>query len=104
MATNAFAKQMIDLQKQVVEFQRAAFDNSFNAIVTLQDQQEELVSRVLDSAGAVPEEAKEAVESWADSFKKARDDFKAATDRSFELLDQYFDRVRADGDDADSNE
>ena len=102
MAMNAFAKQMIDFQKQVVEFQRAAFDNSFNAIVTLQDQQEELVNRVLDSSGAVPEEAKEAVEAWTESAKKARDDFKTSTDRSFELLDKYFDR--AGGDTADSND
>lgn len=102
MADNPLARQLLDFQKQVVEFQKSAFDNTFDAMVALQDQQRELMNRLVEQAPGLPAEAKEAIESWAESLTRARDEFKTTTDRSFELLERYLDRL--EGGEADGGE
>jgi len=94
MATNPFTRQLVDFQKQVAEFQKSAFDSTFNAIVALQDQQRELLDRLVDQSSAIPAEAKEALEAWTDSLNRARDDFKSASDKSWELFERYLDRLK----------
>lgn len=42
------------IAKQMVEFNKAAFDNSFTAMTALQDQTEKLITGFLDKAAWLP--------------------------------------------------
>jgi len=80
-------KQLI---KQMIEFNKAAFDNTFNALVMLQDQSERMVNMFLEQAPSVPEEGKKALNEWINAFKKGREDFKKAVDESFKKVEEFF--------------
>jgi hypothetical protein len=66
-------KQMV---RQVIDFQKASFDNSFNAMVLIQEQTEKMAKTFLDQANWLPEEGKSVLNQWIGAYKKGRDDFK----------------------------
>jgi hypothetical protein len=93
MAENRIPKQMVDFQRQLVEFQKQAFDSTFNALSALQDQQRELMSRLLEGAPALPNEMKQLLEEWGRAIDNGRDQFRDTVDRSFETVESYLERL-----------
>ena len=73
METTQFAKQALD-------FQKVMLDNSFNAMVMIQDQTEKMVNGYLDQLPWVTAEGKKTLQTSGDVTKKGRDDFKKAVD------------------------
>ena len=78
------------IAKQMIDFNKAAFDNSFNAMAILQDQIEKMASTALEQNNMIPAEGKKAVSDWIKSYKKGRDDFKASADESFKKVETFF--------------
>ncbi|MRR16676.1 MAG: hypothetical protein EG826_09510 [Deltaproteobacteria bacterium] len=78
------------LAKQLMEFNKKAFDNSFSAMSAIQDQTESLLWGFLDKAAWFPEEGKKAMSDWIMSYKKGREDFKAAADESYQKVVESF--------------
>jgi hypothetical protein len=78
------------ITKQMIEFNKTAFDNTFNAMIVLQDQTEKLVSNFLGKAPWFPEEGKKAINDWINTYKKGREDFKASADESYKKVADYF--------------
>lgn len=78
------------LAKQVIEFNKTAFDNSFSAMSAIQDQTGSLVLSFLDKAAWFPEEGKKAMSDWILSYKKGREDFKTAADESYQKVVESF--------------
>jgi hypothetical protein len=76
--------------KQMVDFHKTSFDNSFNAMVMLQEQTEKMVSTVLEQATWLPEDGKNVLSQWIGAYKKGRDDFKKAVDENFKKVEDYF--------------
>lgn len=76
--------------KQMIDFNKTAFDNSFDAMAVLQDQSEKMVNTILEQNTFIPEEGKKAVSDWIKSYKKGRDEFKAAADESFKKVEAFF--------------
>ncbi|UCF03542.1 MAG: hypothetical protein JSV14_07895 [Deltaproteobacteria bacterium] len=76
--------------KQMVEFNKSTFDNSFKAMVMLQEQTEKMVNTMLGQATWLPEEGKKALKDWVKSYKKGRDDFKKLVDESFKKVEDFF--------------
>jgi len=83
METEKFAKQMID-------FQKATFDNAFTAVTMLQDQAERMVNTVIDQATWLPEESRRVIDEMAGALKKGRTDFKGAIDENFMKMADLF--------------
>jgi hypothetical protein len=52
------------IAKQMIDFNKAAFDNSFNAMAILQDQIEKMASTALEQNNMIPAEGKKAVSAW----------------------------------------
>ena len=75
--------------KQMVEFNRGAFNNAFNAMVMVQDQNETLANTLLNQATWLPEEGKQAVKEWVAAFKKGREEYKKAVDEAFSKVEAY---------------
>ncbi len=78
------------MARQMIEFNKNVFDNSFSAMSALQDQAEKLMLNILDKAVWFPEEGKRTINEWITSYKKSRDDFKAAADESYKKAADYF--------------
>ena len=83
METEKFAKQMID-------FQKTAFDNTFTAVTMLQDQAERMVNTVIDQATWLPEESRRVIDEMVGAYKKGRTDFKGVMDENFEKMTDLF--------------
>ncbi len=77
--------------KQIIDFQKATFNNSFSAISMLQDQAEKATNMFLESSlWPVPEEGKKILTEWIQAFKKGREEFKKALDESFLKMEDFF--------------
>ena len=76
--------------KQMIDFNKRAFDNTFNSIAALQDQTNSLVSRFLDKSTWIPPEGKKMITQMSDSLMKSRNDFKSVADENFRKASEYF--------------
>ena len=64
-----------DLVRQMVDLHKTSFDNSFNMLITMQDQMEKMVNSFVEKAPWLPEEGKNAVTNLVSTYKKGREDF-----------------------------
>jgi hypothetical protein len=76
--------------KQMIDFHKSTFTNSFNAMVMLQDQTEKIITTFFSQASFVPEDLKKLVGDWTSTYKKGRDEFKNAVDENFKRVDEFF--------------
>ena len=87
------SQQWMEYQKRLVKLQKTAFDNTFKAIEAFQDQQAKLLGDIVEQTPNLPDEAREALSEWDETYKKGRDQFRESMDKSFDLLESYFGRV-----------
>ena len=78
------------IAKQMIDFQKATFDNTFSAMVLLQEQAEGMANTLLDQAAWMPAEGRNAISGWVDGFKKGREDFKKGVDENFKKVEDFF--------------
>ncbi len=79
------------ITKQIIDFQKATFDNTYSAISMLQDQAEKTTNMFLESSlWPVPEEGKKILKEWVQAYKKGREEFKKALDESFVKMEDFF--------------
>jgi hypothetical protein len=76
--------------KQMIDFYKTNFDNSYNAMMLLQEQMERLGSMYYGQSVNLPEEAKKGLTEWTKSYKKNCEDFKKAVDDGFQKLESNF--------------
>jgi hypothetical protein len=79
-----------EVLKKMIDFNKTSFDNSFSAMVMIQDQTEQMVNTLLDQAPWIPAEGKKAIGEWLDSYKKGRETFKKVVEDSFKKVDASF--------------
>lgn len=78
------------ITKQMIDFQKATFDNTFNAMVMLQEQTEKMARSIMDQATWLPDEGKKAIDEWVKAYKKGRESFKKTVDESFSRIEEIF--------------
>jgi polyhydroxyalkanoate synthesis regulator phasin len=76
--------------KQMMDFQKTTFDNTFSAMVMMQGQAEQMANNLLDQATWLPEEGRKVVADWVAAYKKGRDEYKAYVDDSFKKVEEFF--------------
>ena len=76
------------IAKQTITFQKALFENSFNAMKMVQEQTEKVMDTFLAQMSWVPDEGKKAIGDSIDFYKKAREDFKKAVDDGFSKMEE----------------
>ena len=76
--------------KQIVQFNKTAFDNVFKAMSLAQEQGEKMVNTLLDQATWVPEEGKKTISEWVKAYKNGVDDFKKTVDEQYKKVEQFF--------------
>lgn len=85
--------QQFKIFKQMIEFQKNAFDNSFKALSTFQDNSEKLVDVMVNQSPWVPEEGRKAFVEWLESYKKGRDEFKNLVDDNYKKVEDFFEKA-----------
>lgn len=85
--------QLLEYQRRLIGVQKTAFDTTFNALASFQDQQQKMVERALRQIPRLPEEAQELMKTWQQAAEEARRRFKAAVDESYDAIDGYLDRL-----------
>ncbi len=79
-----------EMMKQMIKLNKTAFENTFNSIVMLQNQTEQMVQTLVSQSPWLPDEGKKALEEWVKAYKKARDEFKKAVDESYKKVEDFF--------------
>jgi hypothetical protein len=79
--------------KQMLDFNKATFDNSVNAMNMLQEQTEKTFNTFLEQAAWIPEEGKKAINDWVKAYKKGCEDFRKAVDENYKKVQEFFDSV-----------
>jgi hypothetical protein len=72
--------------KQMMEFNQAAFDNTFNAMTLVQEQGERMVHLSLEQATILPKEGKKVYTEWLKAWTKGSETFKKAVDEGFQKM------------------
>ena len=75
--------------KQMMDFYKTSFDNSFSAMMMLQEQMERMGAMYWGQMVNLPEEAKKGLTEWTKSYKKNCGDFKKVMDDSFKKLESF---------------
>ena len=60
--------------KQMLDFYKTSFDNSYSAMMMLEEQMERMSAMFLGQMGNLPEEAKKGFTEWTKSYKKNCED------------------------------
>jgi hypothetical protein len=76
--------------KQMTQFNKTAFDSSYNAMCMFREHNEKMATSLLDQATWMPEQGKKAITEWMKSYKKGCEDFKKVVDQNYQNLEKYF--------------
>ena len=79
-----------NIAQQVIDFNKATFDNTFDTITALQDHSEKMVNIFLEKASLFPPEGKKVITEWIEAYKKGQKDFKKSVDDGFKTVEDYF--------------
>jgi hypothetical protein len=78
------------IARQIVEFNKTAFDNSYTAISIMQDQMEKLVNIYFEQATWFPAEGKKLIQDWIAACKQGRDQYKRSAEEHFQKVEDFF--------------
>ncbi len=80
--------------RQMVEFNKTTFDNSFDTMVLLQEQAERTVNMFLEQTTWPTEEGKKVIREWVKVYNKGCDDFRKLVNKNFENVEAFFADVK----------
>jgi len=78
------------IARQMIQFTKTTFENTFDAITVLQEQTEKLTGTYLDQVPLLPEEVKKAIADWMNAYKKGREEFKGAVEENYNKVENFF--------------
>ncbi len=76
--------------KQMIDFNQATFNNTFQAMALLQDQFERIAQTAVEQADWLPADGRKAIENWVGAYKTGRDNFKKYVDDSYKKVEKHF--------------
>ena len=78
--------------KQMIQFNKTAFDNTFNALEMARQQNEELILEFLDKSPQTPAEGKKAIKDWLSACKKSTKELKSQMDKAYDQVEEFLDQ------------
>jgi hypothetical protein len=78
------------IARQMIQFNKTAFDNSFNAMTMVYEQNEKMVGTFLAQATWLPEDGKKAISDWVQGYQKGCEDFKKQVDDNYQKVEEFF--------------
>jgi len=81
------------MAKQMIDFYKTSFENSFAAMMMLHEQMDRLANLYWGQMVNVPDEVKKGLAEWSKSYRKNCEDFKKVVEDSFKKLEAFFQEV-----------
>jgi len=78
--------------KQILDFNRTTFQNTFGAMCLLQEQSEKMMNTFVEKADWIPSEGKKAIADMAAFFRKGCAELRNAVDENFVRAEAYFEQ------------
>ncbi len=78
------------IAKQMIQFNKTAFDNSFKAMNMVYEQNQKMAETFLATAAWMPEDGRKAIQDWMNAFKTGCDSFKGMVDENYTKVETYF--------------
>ncbi len=82
-------EQQKKMVKQAIDFQKTAFDNSFNVITLAEEQMERMVDIYLSQTMWLPEEGEKVINEWVNTCSEGRENFKKAVDGNYKRVKDF---------------
>ncbi len=79
-------KQMV---KQMLDLQKASFDNCFSTMSMFHDQAEKFLKAFVNHVPGMSDEGKKVIDQWTDLYKKGIDDLKKALDEGYDKAESF---------------
>jgi hypothetical protein len=76
------------ITKQAIDFQKMSFNNWYKTLTLVQDQAVTTMDKMLDQATWLPEDGRNAIQSWVGTIQDERNRFKGYVDNSFVSLEK----------------
>ena len=80
------------ITKQMIQFNKTAFDNSFSAMTMVYEQNEKMVDTFLSQAAWMPEEGKKTIKDWMSAYRDGCNEFKKLVDDNYSKVEAYFEK------------
>jgi hypothetical protein len=81
--------QFKEMFKQMIDFNKTAYENAFKNMNILQEQMENVFDLYIDQAVGVSDEGKKAAKEWASMYKKGYEDFKKLVDDNLKKMEAF---------------
>ncbi len=79
-----------DFTKQVLGYQKAAFESGVNSLLMLQEQTSKVVDNFMRQSPWIPSQTKSMISDWTEMYKKGVMDFKEATQQNYSKMEELF--------------
>lgn len=79
-----------DMLKQMIDFNKAAYENAFKNMNVLQEQMERMIYFYIDQTVIMPEQSRKAAKEWVSMYRKGCDEFKKLMDDNYGKLGTFF--------------
>jgi len=80
------------IARQMIQFNKTAFDSSFNAMTMVYEQNEKMFETFLTQTPGLPEEGKKAIKDWLSTYRTGCNDFKKQVDDNYAKVEEYFNK------------
>jgi len=81
--------QFKEMFKQMLDFNKTAYENAFKNMNILQEQMENVFNLYIDQAVGVYDEGKKADKEWASMYKKGYEDVKKLADDNLKKMEAF---------------
>jgi hypothetical protein len=82
-----------EMLKQMIGFNKSAYENAFKNMDMLQEQMEKVIHLCIDQMASTPE-SRNAAREWTSMHKKGFDDFKKLMDDQYRKIGMFFQEKR----------
>jgi hypothetical protein len=79
-----------EITKQMIDFQKTAFNSWYDAVAMMQDQAASAMDTVLNQSGVIPADGSKALDKWGEVFKTNRQNLKKQIDTNFKQAEKIF--------------
>jgi len=76
--------------KQMIDMNKAAFDNAFSTMTMIQEQMEKVTDMYLSQASGRDAERRKVLTEWSKAYKNGFDAFKKTVDENFKRVESFF--------------
>jgi hypothetical protein len=79
------------LAKQMIDFHKTAFNNTFDIVMAVQDQSEKITRSWYEKNGILPDQSKKIMHDWGNVIKKSLGEYKKIVNHGFDSIETCFD-------------